>query len=292
MVMVHTQKSFLLQLKLILTCCLPSQELQTVMEDYEGFFADRLQEGRSEGEICQSFGSPRRVAQNILQETKWNPAGLLAFLCTFLAGVFNGEWFWTQFFGFRNRLSVLYLLQLVLIPVLWLRWRKEMAYPPAPASKKWLAILCGAPTVVWTAVYGYTFWLTCVWLPRCWQVLPEAERLNRAPAQILHLLLPFAIWILLIMLLAALLWTWWAGTPQYLPCGAWCIGCMCSLTRIWRTLTNMALDAHGGYTSIQSETLLPPLLALAVVGVGGASLTAFLVWKILVRKGGSHGHTA
>lgn len=281
--MAKTRKEFLGQLRLALAWRLPPGEVQEIMADYGGFFADGASEGKTEEELCAQFGAPKDVAGEILKEEGRSAGrlGLLALVWTALAALLNWWWTWWQF-GLYDVYPVLYVIQLALIPLLWLFWRGVLDAPAFPASRGWQAILWGGSTAAWAAVYGYVMWGMFVLIPR-WQTLPpevQAAGSNMGPTA--GVLYEIAAAVLLALILVSLLRTWWEGTHWYLPGTAWCVGLHCSLARLMQTLR--CVDPGSSLETAMTEVWLKPLIALGVAAAGGAALTAFLVWR-----GGRHG---
>lgn len=291
--MISTQKAFLRRLHLALIWRMRPADIQDVMADYVGFFAERLREGETEADICRAFGTPIETAQTILREEGGNPRplGLLLFVCVALAWLFNRRWLFTHL-GFFP----LSLLQVGLIPLLWYSWRDVLSVADAttdPAGsglrrRGALVLSWGVPAAVWVILYGYASWLAFVFLPR-WQALSQAEQQAGSHCgQIFGNLLAAGSAILFLSLLGILLYIWWSGIIRLLPGAAWCIGCWCSLTRIHLTLSSMDISVRTSYHWIVWDIVLNPLLTLLLVGLGGAVVTTWLV-----RKGGRtpHGRT-
>lgn len=283
--MVSTQKAFLRRLHLALIWRMRPHDIQDVMADYEGFFAEHLREGKSEADICRAFGTPSETAQTILREEGGNaqPRGLLLFVCVVLAWLLNGRWLF-HFFG----LLPLSLLQITLIPLLWRSWRDVLPVDSSLRRKGATALCWGVPTAVWAVVYGYTCWLVFAFLPR-WQALSKAEQQGGSRmGQLFGHLFRIGSALLFLSLLGILLYIWWSGSIRLLPSETWCMGGWYSITRIYFTLSSMDISTLDSYSLVVRDIVLNPLLTLLLVGVGGVAVTAWLV-----RKGGrkSHGRT-
>ncbi len=284
-----TRKAFMRALRRALAWRLPPAEVRSVLTDYEGFFAVGAAEGKTEAELCRQFGQPRQVAAALLREEGWRGSrvGSLAFVWTALAALLNWWWTWRQF-QYGDRLPVLYVLQLLLFPALWLIWRDTLTVRAAPSSRRWALVLWGVPAAILAAFYGYVSWLFREYLP-WWQSLPAEEQAGGSSAgRILGAAYELAGTVLVLLVLAALLRCWWDGTPRYLPAAAWCVGVHAVLSQQYMVFTSM--DVSAGSFSMElakTLTLIVPLIPLGIVGLGGSLLTALLVWK-----GGRHGRAA
>ena len=285
--MKQTKKSFLRRLRWALFLSLPPHEAGAVVEDYSGFFDDRAAEGRSEEAVCREFGPARTVAGTILRESgqRTEPAALLILPWMALTGLLSWWWTWQGLRFETLGYHPFYFTGLLLIPAAWLCWRGKLSgqAAPLPHSAGWHAASWAAPTAVWAVFYGWALWCFLYFLPR-WQALPAEEQAAGSHiGQAIGTMKMLCSAALLVLLLLLLLRTWWEGGPRYLPGAAWCVGCLCSISRLCAELTRM--DLSESPTTI--AVLLPPVIVLAGVGLGGAALTA-----LLIRRGETHGRTA
>jgi len=285
---VRTKKEYLRRLKRSLAWRLTPGEVGDVLSDYEGLFAGGASEGKSEADLCAQFGPPAEAARSILREEgrRGGRLGLLAFLWTALAGLLNWWYTWMHF-SYTDMVLFLYLIETALVPLLYLLWRNALTVQDAPGSRTWGLLFWGVPTAVWAAFYGWILYLLFLWPPRS-QALPEAEQAaGSSIGNTIGAFYDLAGPVLLTVLLAVLLRSWWEGSPKYLPAAAFCVGVHCSIARTWRIFTAMNLDAIVTRLSFQTMAApLPPAVLLAVGG-GGAALTA-----LLIRRGGRHGRAA
>lgn len=60
-----TKKDFLMQLKHSMACRFSLKEIRDTLEDFNGFFEDGMQEGKTEEDLCLSFGAPREIVQKM-----------------------------------------------------------------------------------------------------------------------------------------------------------------------------------------------------------------------------------
>ena len=99
----QTKKAFLRRLRRALFWRLPGEEARTIVEDYNGFFDERMAEGKTEAEVYREFGAPTEVARAIQRECgrRSQPLGLLIIVWVLLAGFLNWWWTW-QTFQFSN----------------------------------------------------------------------------------------------------------------------------------------------------------------------------------------------
>jgi len=283
---VQTKKEYIRQLQWSLTWRLTPGEVQDVLSDYEGLFAGGALEGKSEADLCARFGPPAEAARSILREEGRQDGrlGLLVFVWTALAGLFNW-WYTWRILVDQDTILFLYLLEVALIPLLYLLWRDVLTVRDAPGSGKWGFLFWGVPAAVWAAFYGWVLYLFFLWLPR-WQALPETvQTAGSSMGNTIKAVYELAGVVILAVLLANLLWSWWEGSPKHLPAAAWCLGAHCSLSRTWRIFTSVNLDTSRSPVQNEVAVLLP--LVLLVVGGGGAVLTA-----LLIRRGGRHGRAA
>ena len=125
-----------------------------------------------------------------------------------------------------------------------------------------------------------------VFVPQ-WQALPPEQQTAEAGAGIgvvIGTLKEEGSLLVLVMLALLMVRTWREGSSRPLTGAAWCMGCLCSMSRMFAFSTWLDVDAmpFSPYSA-----LLIPLAVLLVVGLGGAALTA-----LLIRKGGRHGRPA
>lgn len=283
-----TKKAFLRRLRWALFWRLSSGETRTIVEDYSGFFDDRMAEGKTEAEVCREFGAPKEVARVILRESgrRTQPLGLLIIVWVLLAGFLNWWWTW-QTFQFSNLgYFRFYIVEFLLIPVLWLCWRGALDIRRGDLShpRRWRAAAFGIPAAAWAVFYGYYAWCMLVFVPE-FQVLPfEAETAGAKVGIIIGTLKEEGSLLVLAVLAVLLVCAWREGSPRPLIGAAWCVGCLCSMSRLYAFSTWLYVDTmpFSPYSA-----LLIPLAVLLVVGAGGVALTV-----LLIRKGGRHGRTA
>ena len=283
-----TKKVFLRRLRWALFWRLSSGETRTIVEDYSGFFDDRMAEGKTEAEVCREFGAPKEVARVILRESgrRTQPLGLLIIVWVLLAGFLNWWWTW-QTFQFSNLgYFRFYIVEFLLIPVLWLCWRGALDIHRGDLShpRRWRAAAFGIPAAAWAVFYGYYAWRMLVFVPE-FQVLPfEADAAGAKVGVIIGTLKEEGSLLVLAVLAVLLVCAWREGSPRPLIGAAWCVGCLCSMSRLYAFSTWLYVDTmpFSPYSA-----LLIPLAVLLVVGAGGVALTA-----LLIRKGGRHGRTA
>ena len=72
-----TKKDFLMQLKHSMACRFSLREIRDTLEDFNGFFEDGLQEGKTEEDLCLSFGTPREIVQKMSSEKRKLPLHML-----------------------------------------------------------------------------------------------------------------------------------------------------------------------------------------------------------------------
>lgn len=282
----ETKKSFLQRLRWALFWRLPSGETRSIVEDYSGFFDDRMAEGKTEAEVCREFGAPVEVARAILRESgrRTKPLGLLIVVWVLLAGFLNWWWTW-QTFGFSNSgYFWFYVVELLLIPVLWLCWRGALDNRKIdlPHPWRWRAAAFGIPAAAWAAFYGYYAWCMLVFVPK-FQMLPfEQQTAGAKIGLVIGTLKEVGSLLVLAVLAVLLVWAWREGSPRPLIGAAWCVGCLCSMSRLYVFSTWLDVMPFTPYYA-----LLTPLAVLLIVGLGGTALTA-----LLIRKGGRHGRTA
>ena len=288
--MSETKKAFLRRLGRVLFWRLPSGEARAIVEDYSGFFDDRMAEGKTEAEVCREFGAPTEVARAILRESgrRTQPLGLLIIVWVLLAGVLNWWRTWQTFQFSNSGYFCFYIVEFLLIPVLWLCWRKELDVKKddLPHSGRWCIAAFGIPATAWAVFYGYYTWCMLVFVPQ-WQVLPPEQQFVKDGAwigMVIGTLKEEGLLLVLVLLSLLLVRTWREGSPRPLIGAAWCVGCLCSMSRLYAFSTLLYADAmlFSPYPA-----LLIPLAVLLIVGLGGTALTA-----LLVRKGGRHGCTA
>lgn len=284
----ETKKAFLRWLGRALFWRLPSGEAHAIVEDYSGFFDDRMTEGKTEAEVCREFGAPTEVAQAILRESgrRTQPLGLLIIVWVLLAGFLNWWWTWQTFQFSNSGYFWFYIVEFLLIPGLWLCWRKELdgRKDTLPHPGRWRIAAFGIPAAVWAVFYSYYAWCMLVFVPK-FQVLPfEVETAGAKVGVIIGTLKEEGSLFVLALLALLLVRTWREGNPRPLIGAAWCVGCLCSMSRLYAFSTRI----DGTEMSLSPlAVLLPPLAVLLAVGAGGAALTA-----LLIRKGGRHGRTA
>ena len=283
-----TKKAFLRRLRWALFWCLPSGEACAIVEDYSGFFDDRMAEGKTEAEVCREFGAPTEVARAILRESgrRTQPLGLLIIVWVLLAGFLNWWWTWQTFQFSNSGYFWFYVVEFLLIPVLWLCWHKELDVRKGdlPHPGRWRIAAFGIPAAAWAVLYGYYAWCMLVFLPK-FQVLPfEQQTAGANIGVVIGTLKEVGSLLALAVLAVLLVCAWREGSPRPLIGAAWCVGCLCSMSRLYAFST--CLDGTEIPLS-PLAVLLPPLAVLLVVGLGGAALTA-----LLIRKGGRHGRPA
>ena len=283
-----TKKAFLRRLRWALFWRLPSGETRAIVEDYSGFFDDRMAEGKTEAQVCREFGAPAEVARTILRESgrRTRPLGLLIIVWVLLAGFLNWWWTWQTFQSANSGYCWLYVVEFLLIPVLWLCWRGTLDIRKGELSHpgRWRMVSFGIPAAVWAVFYSYYAWCMLVFLPK-FLVLPfEQQTAGAKIGVVIGTLKEVGSLLVLAVLAVLLVWAWREGSPRPLIGAAWCVGCLCSMSRLYAFSTS--LDGTGIPLSPVS-VLLPPLAVLLAVGAGSAVLTA-----LLIRKGGRHGCTA
>ena len=160
--MTKTKKAFLRQMRRALFWRLPSGETRAIVEDYSGFFDDRMAEGKTEVEVCREFGTPAEVARTILRESgrRTRPLGLLIIVWVLLAGWLNWWWTW-EIYRFSDLGHIpFYIAQFLLIPALWLCWRGALDSRKGnlPHPRRWRAAAFGIPAAAWAAFYSYYAW--------------------------------------------------------------------------------------------------------------------------------------
>lgn len=286
--MKDTKKAFLRQLRRVLFWRLPSGETRAIVEDYSGFFDDRMAEGKTEAQVCREFGPPAAVARAILRESgrRTQPLGLLIVVWVLLAGFLNWWWTWQTFQSSNSGYFWFYVVEFLLIPALWLCWRRTLDIRKGDLSHpgRWRMVSFGIPTAVWAAFYGYYAWCMLVFVPK-FLVLPFEQQTAGAKIGVVIGTLKEEGSLLVLAVLAILLVrAWREGSPRPLMGAAWCVGCLCSISRLYEFSTS--LDGTGIPLS-PLAVLFPPLAVLLGVGLGSAALTA-----LLIRKGGRHGRTA
>ena len=284
----ETKKAFLRRLKWALFWRLPSEEARTIVEDYSGFFDDRMAEGKTEAEVYREFGAPTEVARAIQSECgrRTQPLGVLIIVWVLLAGLLNWWWTW-EVYGFSDLGHIpFYIAQFLLIPALWLCWRGALDSRKGDLShpRHWRIVAFGIPAAAWAVFYVYYAWCMLAFLPK-YLVLPFEQQTAGANVGVVIGMLKEEGSLLVLAVLALLLvCTWREGNPGPLPGAAWCVGCLCSMSKLYAFST--CLDGTAMPLSPRSVLILP-LVVLLAVGAGGAALTA-----LLIRKGGCHGRTA
>lgn len=286
--MTRTKTAFLRRLRRALFWRLSSGETHAIVEDYSGFFDDRMAEGKTEAEVCREFGAPAEVARAILRESgrRTQPLGLLIIVWVLLAGVLNWWWTWQTFRFSNSGYFWLYIAEFLLIPVLWLCWRGTLDSRKGnlPHPRRWRAAAFGIPAAAWAAFYSYYAWCMLVFVPK-FQVLPFEQQTAGAKIGVVIGTLKEEGSLLVLAVLAVLLaWAWREGSPRPLIGAAWCVGCLCSMSCLYAFSTRLD-ETEIPLSSF--AVLFPPLAVLLAIGVGGAVLTA-----MLIRKGGRHGRTA
>ena len=286
--MKETKKAFLRRLGRALFWRLPSGEAHAIVEDYSGFFDDRMTEGKTEAEVCREFGAPTEVAQAILRESgrRTQPLGLLIVAWVLLAGFLNWWWTWQTFQSSNAGYFWFYVVEFLLIPVLWLCWHGalDIRKDDLPHPWRWRIAAFGIPAAAWAAFYGYYAWCMLVFLPK-FLVLPfEQQNAGAKIGVVIGTLKEEGSLLVLAVLAVLLVWAWREGNLRPLVGAAWCVGCLCSMSRLYAFSTQ--LDGTGIPLS-PLAVLFPPLAVLLGVGLGGAVLTA-----LLIRKGGRHGRPA
>ena len=285
-----TKKAFLRRLGRALFWRLPSEEAHAIVEDYSGFFDDRMAEGKTEAEVCREFGAPTEVARAILRESgrRTQPLGLLIIVWVLLAGFLNWWWTWQTFQFSNSGYFWFYIVEFLLIPVLWLCWRKELDVMKGclPHPRRWCIAAFGIPSTTWAVFYGYYAWCILVFVPQ-WQALPPGQQFVKDGAWIgvvIGTLKEEGSLLVLVLLTLLLVRAWREGSPRPLIGAAWCVGCLCSMSRLYAFSTLLYVEAlpFSSYSA-----LLIPLIVLLTVGLGSAALTA-----LLIRNGGHHGRTA
>lgn len=278
--MIDTKKKFLRRLRFSLFFRMPSAEAREVAADYEGFFNEKLGEGKSEAEVCRELGSPRELAMAILKEEGKNsrPLGALALVWTVL-----GIWFIRRmgepFFRLYNDEWLYSLGVFLMTPLLWLLWRKSV-YPAQPRRGSFAA-LCAIPVVSFSA---FCFYVCCN--------VHYFEQLHEQIGENLYGPSDFARFIVSLselgelaiagVLLLCLLWAW-GRSPWYLVPAAHAFGCYEAIEQTLKGIDSINIS----YEAMLREILLRSLLTYLLVALGSAALTAFLVWK-----GGHRGRAA
>lgn len=286
--MKKTKEAFLHRLRWALFWRLPGEEVQAVVEDYNGFFADRMAEGKTESEVCKEFGAPTKVAHAILRESgrRSQPLGVLIIVWVLLAGWLNWWWTWEVYVFSSMGHIPFYIAQFLLIPILWLFWRGRLDGRKAdiPHHGRWCAVAFGVPAVAWAVFYGYYAWCMLVFVPK-FQVLPfEQQTAGENIGVVIGILKEEGSLLVLVVLALLLVRAWREWNLRPLTGAAWCMGCLCSMSELYAF--SRQLDGTGMPHSPLS-VLLPPLVVLLAVGVGSAALT-----ELLIQKGGCHGRTA
>lgn len=283
-----TKIVFLRRLRRALFWSLPSGETHAIVEDYSGFFDDRMAEGKTEAEVYREFGAPAKVAREILRESgrRMQPLGALIIVWVLLAGFLNWWWTWQTFLFSNSGYFWFYVVELLLIPVLWLCWRGALDNRKIdlPHPWRWRAAAFGIPAAAWAAFYGYYAWCILDFVPQFqFQVFPfEVETAGAKVGVIIGTLKEWGSLLVLAVLALLLVRTWREGSPRPLIGAAWCVGCLCSMSRLYVYSTWLNVMPFSPYSA-----LLIPLAVLLIVGLGGTLLTALLIWK-----GGRHGRTA
>ena len=175
-------------------------------------------------------------------------------------------------------------MEFLLIPVLWLCWHKELEGRRGnlPHPGRWRIAAFGIPAAVWAVFYGYYAWCILVFVPQV-QVFPfDVETAGAKVGVIIGTLKEWGSLLVLAVLALLLVRTWREGSSRPLIGAAWCVGCLCSMSRLYVYSTWLDVMPFSPHSA-----LLIPLAALLVVGLGSAALTA-----LLIRKGGHHGCTA
>jgi len=282
-----TRKKFLRRLYLALLLRLTPEGARDVAADYDGFFTVRMEEGKTEEEVCQEFGKPGEVAMAIVREEgkDTKPLGGLALVWGLLGP-------WVARFGFLP-LAGIYLnmgsnpkllgsIILLWIPLLWVFWRKAV-YPALTPRRGAFTALCVIPPLLWGAVWGF---VCCAWdKPReFWSFLNTEEGGALMAGQFVGTLGDLAELAIAAVFLLCVLWAW-GKTPWYLVPAAHALGTFAAVERVMRMLRSMNLDYS--ISEMAPAMLYYPLRTYLVLGLGGAALTAFLVWK-----GGHRGRTA
>ena len=286
----ETKKAFLRRLGLTLFWRLPNGEARAIVDDYSGFFDDRMAEGKTEAEVCREFGAPTEVAWAILRESgrRTQPLGLLIIMWVLLTGFLNWWPIWKKLEFSNSGYFCFYIVEFLLIPVLWLCWRKELDVKKdnLPRSGRWCIAAFGIPATAWAVFYGYYAWCMLVFVPQ-WQALPPERQFVEDGAWVgvvIGTLKEEGSLLVLVLLALLLVRTWREGSPRPLIGAAWCVGCLCSMSRLYAFSTLLYADAM---LFLPYSALLTPLAVLLVVGLGGAALIA-----LLIRKGGCDGRTA
>lgn len=283
-----TRKKFLRRLYLALLLRLPPTGARDVAADYNGFFADRLREGKSEEEICREFGKPGEVARTIVREEGKDakPLGVLALVWGLLGP-------WISRFGFLPFANI-YLnmgtnpkllgsIVLLWIPLLWAFWHKSV-YPAIRPRRGAFTALCAIPLPLWGFIWGFVSYSTFTMLEGdpggnyWWSNVPKAS------GQIIGTMGDAAELAIAAVFLVCVLRAW-GETPWYLVPAAHALGAFAAVERVMCLLHSMNLD-HG-ISNMLGEVIYYPLRTYLVLGLGGAALTALLVWR-----GGRHGRAA
>lgn len=66
----NTKKTFLMRLKFYMICRFRIQEIRDTLDDFNAFFEEGIREGKTEGELCLSFGSPREIVRQMSTEKR------------------------------------------------------------------------------------------------------------------------------------------------------------------------------------------------------------------------------
>lgn len=287
-----TRKKFLRRLYLALLLRLSPGGARDVAADYNGFFADRLGEGKTEEEICREFGKPGEVARAIAREEgkTAKPLGVLAPVFGLL-GLWVARFAYLPFANIYLNMGTnpkfLGTIILLWVPLLWIFWRKAV-YPALTPKRGAFAALCVIPLPLWAAFWGFV----CYGMDKpleFWTSLMRTEDGGEifkvsTVGQFVSMLGDLCELMIAVVFLLCVLWAW-GKTPWYLVPAAHALGTFAAVERIMCMLHSMNIDYS--ISEAASAMLCYPLRTYLVLGLGGTALTAFLVWK-----GGRRGRAA
>lgn len=289
-----TRKKFLRRLYRALLLRLTPAEARDVTADYEGFFADRLGEGKTEEEVCREFGNPREVVRDIIREDgkKTKPFGVLGLVWS-LAGLWWANFGWLPFTSMRYWLSWRENPQLLggtiflCIPLLWVLWHKSV-YPALKPKRREFAAVCVIPVLLWGLFWGFCLYamgkpLESWTFTKLVTSIGDTYMVSKVGQFVRTLSGLFELAIVVVFLLCVL-WAW-SKTPWYLVSAAHALGSFGAMGVIISQMHDMSLD-HS-IEEAASAMLYYPLTGYLLMGLGGAVLTALLVWI-----GGRHGRSA
>lgn len=261
--MTKTRKMYLAALRFSLLWRLPPTEIREVLEDYDGFFAAGLSEGKTESELCSQFGPPREVARAVWREAggrfQWRAMltlGLIFLL--FLVTAFFGDGA-VRLVGWRS-----YPFWL-LVPALCLIWRGSWPLPPLQRREGVsLALLHGLAFAAWLIPSGLCGWLLSLALrgdPLPWQ--PRYVGTICTYTINICRLLAFALFLLA-------LWHGWRRSGRYFTVSAHCQAALYALLCVDNILHSMNLEGP--------DFSVPNVVGIYLLGLLSALATALLLW--------------